>query len=82
MRQQLRANDHVEQRQQRYDVELHLRGGIQVVASSPAPVAGSRPLHAPRSNVDGHGYQRQDALDDSVYPDEGILINAMILFAI
>ncbi len=29
LRQQLRADDLVEQGQQRYDVELHLRGGIQ-----------------------------------------------------
>jgi hypothetical protein len=48
---------------------------------SPAPVAGGRPSHAPRSNVDGRDYQRQDALDDSVYPDEGILINATFPFA-
>ena len=48
---------------------------------SPAPVAGGRPSHAPRSNVDGHDYQRQDALDNSVYPDEGILINTTFPFA-
>ncbi len=43
-----------------------------IVASFPSSGC-RRPTHAPRLIVDGRDYQRQDALDDSVYPNEGIL---------